>query len=393
MLPWMHINTTPMGDAQPCCISDPAFKVGNSNVNSLMEIVNSEPMNKMRLDMLAGNKHSACNTCYKHEEHGIGSFRVTVNRDYRKFYRSLVPFTNPDGSLQDFKMKYFDIRFNNICNMKCRTCNETFSSQWELENKRINIHTATKHKNNNKQFLKEVLDQIPNIQTAYFAGGETLITEEHYIMLEEMIRQGRTDIALMYNTNLSNLKYKNKDLLDLWSKFTHNISVNASIDHFGKRAEYIRNGTVWPDIEENYKKLQQIPNLVLGINTVLSVYNFLTLDTFYQYLFDQGMYKPGNLTNGIYKMTSPSYLSPLILPPKYKEEGIDRIRRLAAKMRMMGFHDHSVYEVSSIIDWVKSEDQWESQKQQFKHETNRLDTLRNENFVATFPELADLMFV
>jgi len=62
-------------------------------------------------------------------------------------------------------------------------------------------------------------------------------------------------------------------------------------------------------------------------------------------------------------------------------------------MRMMGFHDHSVYEVSSIIDWVKSEDQWESQKQQFKHETNRLDTLRNENFVATFPELADLMFV
>ena len=96
MLPWMHINTTPMGDAQPCCISNPAFKVGNSNVNSLMEIVNSEPMNKMRLDMLAGNKHSACNTCYKHEEHGIGSFRVTVNRDYGEFYRSLVPFTNAD---------------------------------------------------------------------------------------------------------------------------------------------------------------------------------------------------------------------------------------------------------------------------------------------------------
>jgi len=392
MLPWMHINTTPMGEAQPCCISDPAFIVGDSRVNSLMEIVNSDKMNQLRLNMLSGTPSGACATCYKHEEHGISSFRTTVNRDYGKFYDDLVPLTNTDGSLQEFKMKYFDIRFSNICNFKCRTCNETFSSQWEMENKKIRIHsTAPKIKNNNKEFLQQVLDQIPNIQTAYFAGGEPLITEEHYIMLEEMIRQGRTDIGLMYNTNISNLKYKNKDLLDLWSRFTLPITIGASVDHVGKRAEYIRNGTVWAEVEENYKKLQTVPNLILGINTVLSIYNFMTFDTFYQYLFDQGMYTPEKFTNSVYKMTSPTYLSPLILPKSYKTMGVDRIRRLAANMRMMSFTEHSVNEVSSIIPWIESEDLWDAHKAMFKQETIRLDALREEDFCKTFPELSGLL--
>jgi len=400
MNPWTHINTTPSGDAQPCCISDPLFKIGNSKTNSLMELVNSDQMNKLRVDMLSGKKSTACSVCYKHEETGYDSFRLQVNRNYSNFYDELIPLTNTDGSLQEFKMKYFDIRFNNICNMKCRTCNDTFSSQWEMENKRVNINSSNEPKRNNKKFLQEVLDQIPNIQTAYFAGGEPLITEEHYIMLEEIIRQGHTGITLRYNTNLSNLTYKDKDLISLWSNFTNKIVINASIDHFGKKAEYIRKGTVWADIEENYKKLQQMPNVLLGINTVLSIYNFLTIDEFYQYLFDQGMSKPtsplkptnpNSLNNGIYKMSDPSYLSPLILPTKYKKQGIERISKLAEKMLAMEFTQGAVREVSSIIPWIDSEDQWDLHKDMFRQETARVDQLRGENFSEIFPELAELL--
>jgi len=384
------MHTTPTGDAKPCCISNSQLKIGNSNVNSLSELVNSPEMNKIRLDMLAGNKISSCEGCYYHESHNMASGRTQANQNYLKYYNEAVPLTNIDGSLTEFKMRHFDIRFSNICNMKCRTCTEEYSSQWQLENKKFRTSFIIQSKGN-KDFLQEVLDQIPNIKTAYFAGGETLITEEHYIMLEEMLRRGRADIKLRYNTNLSTLKYKDKDLLKLWSKFTWHIDIDASIDHYGNRAEYIRNGTVWAEIEENFKKLQAIPKIKLGVNTVLSIFNVLTLDEFYQYLFDNGMYRSGHFTFGIYKMTSPEYLTALVLPNKYKEDAIRRIKILVSNLREKGFGAPMIREIHPITSWIKSEDHWESQKDLFKQEILRLDTIRNENFANTFPELAELL--
>ena len=35
-------------------------------------------------------------------------------------------------------------------------------------------------KGNREEFIIEVLKQVPNFEIAYFAGGEPLITEEHY---------------------------------------------------------------------------------------------------------------------------------------------------------------------------------------------------------------------
>lgn len=391
MYPWVHIHTTPSGNAKPCCISDPEFEIGNSNSSSLMELVNSEKMNKLRLDMMAGKRIPACEICYHQERHSPGSGRTQVNKSFLKYYDDLVPHTNPDGSLTEFKMKYFDIRFNNICNMKCRTCNAEYSSQWEMEDKKSGREFIRIIKNNNKDFLSEVIDQIPNIDSAYFAGGEPLITEEHYIMLEEMIRQGRTDISLTYNTNLSNLKYKDRDLLSLWSKFTNSIIINASIDHYGKRAEYIRHGTVWADIEDNYNKLLKNSNIKIGINTVLSLFNILTLDDFYQYTIGEKMYRRGYNYHALYKMDSPEYLTALILPAKHKEDAVGRIRVLIGKLRRMGFGYQMLNELGTIINWLGSKDDWENQKELFKQEISRLDGIRNENFANTFPELAELL--
>jgi len=393
LLPWIHIHTTPTGKASPCCIANPSIHVGDSTTQGLMDIVNSPMMNELRQNMLEGKKHTFCQTCYEHEEHKVGSFRETVNREYGKHFQSAVESTNPDGSLKEFKMRYFDIRFSNICNFKCRTCSQDYSSQWEIENKKLKIYVPPVAKNNNKQFLNEVLSHVPTIETAYFAGGEPLITEEHYILLDEMIRLGRTDIRLRYNTNLSNLKFKDRDLLQLWSHFKQPIEVSASIDHVGKRAEYIRHGTDWGVVESNFQQLQKVDYVQMSMNTVLSVYNFMTLDVFYQYLFDKGMYHPGKLTFQIYKMHGPLHLSSFILPPKFKEEGIKKINALVSKMKLMAFTANSRAEVESIIPWVSSKNIWEEQKNIFKAETARLDKLRSENFVSTFPEIADLMYI
>ena len=54
-------------------------------------------------------------------------------------------------------MRYFDIRFSNICNFKCRTCGSGFSTQWEQEDLKNNVyHAKIIPKNDNPDFLKEI---------------------------------------------------------------------------------------------------------------------------------------------------------------------------------------------------------------------------------------------
>jgi MoaA/NifB/PqqE/SkfB family radical SAM enzyme len=310
---------------------------------------------------------------------------------YTDKVEELISNTHPDGTLDDFKMYYFDIRFNNICNFKCRTCNADFSSQWEQEDIKENIIQDRRiSKNNSNTLIEDVLKHVPYFGHVYFAGGEPLITEEHYIVLEEMIRQKKTDVTLRYNTNLSNLKFKNKDLLALWKNFDK-VEISASIDHYGKRAEYIRHGTKWEEIENNFRILKATPNLQLQINTVVSVFNILTLHDFYEYLYTNGLYEPNDQTYSLFPLITPQEFSGLILPKEYKEKAIENIVKLVGKMHSLGFREPVKSNLISLLKWIYSENTWDQYKETFKLEVNRIDRIRGENFEKTFPELAGLL--
>jgi organic radical activating enzyme len=394
VVPWIHIHTNPSGIATPCCIAESCTKpkgVGNAREQSLMEIVNSEPMKQLRLDMLAGVKNSECTNCYVHEDQGISSFRNTINTEFEHQY-DVINSTKKDGSLKEFKMRYFDIRFNNICNFKCRTCGSGFSTQWEQEDLKHKVwNSAVIPKNDNKKFLAEVINQIPNMETAYFAGGEPLITEEHYILLEEMIRSGNTGINLRYNTNLSNLKFKDKDLLSLWQHFDKGVNVYASIDHYGDRAEYIRHGTDWGVIESNFKLVKKTPSIQLHMNTVLSVFNILTIHEFYQYLYDNDMYSGKDSVYMLYNMSTPEFLACHILPPELKVKAKESLEKTVKFFKNKKFKLEQRKQIEDAIPWSVSKDSWEQQKVMFRNEVKRLDRIRGEDFKKTFPELAILL--
>jgi MoaA/NifB/PqqE/SkfB family radical SAM enzyme len=393
-VPWIHIHTNPSGIATPCCIAESCTKpegVGNAREQSLMEIVNSDPMKQLRLDMLAGVKNSECTNCYLHEDQGIKSFRNMINTEFEHQY-DVINSTKKDGSLKEFKMRYFDIRFNNICNFKCRTCGSGFSTMWEQEDLKNKVWNAQViPKNDNKKFLAEVVDQIPNMETAYFAGGEPLITEEHYILLEEMIRSGKTDINLRYNTNLSNLKFKDKDLLSLWKHFTNGVNVYASIDHYGERAEYIRHGTDWGVVESNFKLVKETPFINLHMNTVLSVFNVLTIHEFYQYLYDNKMYSGKDNVYTLYNMATPEFLACHILPPELKIKAKESLENTVKFFKSKRFKVAQVSQIEDAIPWAMSKNSWEQQKVHFRYEAKRLDKIRGESFSKTFPELASLL--
>jgi organic radical activating enzyme len=391
MGPWVHLHTSPTGNAGPCCIAKGS--TGSSLYQDLGDLINTSEMKKLRVDMLNGVKNPICDTCHRHEEMNVPSARSQFDYRFNKHIDEVLANTREDGHLDNFKMRYFDIRFNNICNFKCRTCNADYSSQWEQEDlKRKVPHARIYPKNNRPNFLEDIIEHVPHMEYAYFAGGEPLITEEHYTLLEEMIRQHRTDIRLVYNSNASNLKFKSKDVVELWSHFSTPIEFCASIDHIGERAEYIRHGTDWGVVESNLMKLKKTHNVLLSVNSVVSAFNYVTLHDVYRNLINKGIYTPPpGPTFSAYSMTSPEHFNAQALPIELKKKGRMNIKLLTDYMRHKKFTSHQTNTVASCINWAESADTWSLYKDSFQSEIRALDLVRGEDFVKVFPELATMM--
>jgi len=387
MFPWLHLNVTPRGDIYPCCSNDYQNPFGNTKEISLEQAFNSPKMKELRLDMLNDRKNSICNFCYKHEEAGPHSFRNYSKDNFAKYFDEIVPTTQEDGTVSEFKMRYFDIRFSNICNFKCRTCGAEFSSQWAAEH-RENFepdHPILLHADGDTgSLLQEVLTHVEHIDLAYFAGGEPLITDEHYTILEEMIRLGRTDTTLRYNTNASNIKYKRHDILELWKHFKR-VELSCSIDHYGERAEYIRKGTDWGKVESNLKLFRDLPQVDFQINTVLSLFNYTTLDEFYNYLKNRDLVRHYDWHHSLYLAVHPIYYSAKSLPLDIKLAGSYRLNNFISRNKESLPLIHRL--ITSAISFAEESNTWDEAKESFFAHTTSMDKIRNESFWKIFPEL------
>ena len=291
MAPWVHMHMWPNGEAFPCCI-DLADKnqkgMGNFNKSTIKELWNSDSMRKFRLNAIKDKPTQMCHRCYDLEETGnVWTLRKNLNKDFaEKFDR--VNDTEQDGSHDDPQFYYWDIRFNNLCNMKCRTCGPEFSTSWWKELVQLGNE---KYKDPNKiislskkpTFWEEITPLVSNIESVYFAGGEPLITDEHYTMLDIWLKTNKQDkIKISYTTNFSHLKHKGKNVLEYWKQFK-NVDVVASLDGSYKRGEWIRKGTRWSKIVENRKKMkQEIPDTMFGITPTVSAYNVWHLPDFFK---------------------------------------------------------------------------------------------------------------
>ena len=57
---------------------------------------------------------------------------------------------------------------------------------------------------------EQLVEHIDHVEQIYFAGGEPLMMEEHYNILDELERRGRFDVRLIYNTNFTHTKLKDR---------------------------------------------------------------------------------------------------------------------------------------------------------------------------------------
>ena len=386
MLPWMHLHAYPDGRAYPCCFASDRYPVGDLNQNSMAEVFNNDKMKKMRVNMLSGQKCKECAKCYDQEESGFFSLRLSSNKHFGHNI-SLVDSTKPDGTT-DFVMKYWDIRFSNICNFACRSCGTWFSSNWYEDHIKINgsppghakIIKVGRHADD---MWEQVLENIDFAEQFYFAGGEPLIMEEHYRILKELDRRKAYHVRLIYNTNFSKLKFKDMDVLELWNKFD-SVSIGASLDAEGPRAELMRTGTKWDQTIANRKRMLQVcPQVDFYISPTVSIHNALHVVDFHKNWVDQGFIKPQDFNFNLLQM--PTWQRMDILPIEFKEQIKEKYTKHIEWLKPYDNLTRASKGFESALDWIFKKDNSRHLKWFFER-TKKYDEVRKEKFTDVFPE-------
>jgi MoaA/NifB/PqqE/SkfB family radical SAM enzyme len=397
MLPWIHIHAYPTGEVWPCCAAEhngmQATPLGNARQNTLAEIWNGDRMKQLRTSLLTEQPDSYCVRCYEREDSGFRSDRVSSNKSFgHQVHR--IHETQSDGNLEKFEMTYWDIRFSNLCNLKCRSCGHIFSSQWYQDQVKLSgpewklnntvLNYAGRTETDMWTQLEPHLDYVEQI---YFAGGEPLLMEEHYNILEELVKRGRFDVRLIYNTNFTHTDLKGRSVFEYWKQFK-SVAVGASLDAMGRPAEYIRKGTTWADVVKNrHDMIRTCPQVDFYISPTLSIMNAWHLPDFHREWVAHGLIRAQDLNVNI--LQDPAYFRIDIAPADYKQ-------RLEAKYR-------------KHLDWISDRDPLQRATQGFEsaitfmnatdntnlidtfwRKTHELDSIRNENILDVLPELKAL---
>lgn len=397
MLPWMHMHAFPDGRAYPCCLSEYFHPVGDLRKNTMQEVWNQDKYKIMRVNMLEGKKCVECTKCYEQEQNGFFSMRNDSNRNYGHHIAE-AEATLPDGTNPEFKIRYWDVRFSNLCNMSCRSCGPIFSSQWyndhvKLYNRKPDVlgrdmlrieHTT----GDEDDMTNQMLPHLPHLEQVYFAGGEPLIMKEHYFMLEKLVELGKTDVRVQYNTNFSEMRYKDKHVFDYWRNFK-NVSVGASLDASGARAELMRKGTVWSQTVENRQRMmQEAPHVDFYVSATVSAMNILHVTDFHREWVELGLIKPQDFNVNICQ--SPDWYRIDIFPEEFKRDVIEpKIRAHIEWLEPQDKLQRATNGFKSLLNMMNSQSNtphWN----RFVEETAKLDGIRNENFWEVFPEFKEL---
>jgi organic radical activating enzyme len=237
---------------------------------------------------------------------------------------------------------------------------------------------------------EQMLEHVPYLEQVYFAGGEPLIMKEHYALLEKLIEMGKTDVRILYNTNFSEMRFKDKHVFEYWKHFK-SVGVGASLDASGARAELMRKGTDWKQTVENRERMmKEVPHVDFYVSSTVSSMNVLHVLDFHKEWVNADLVKAKDWNVNICQ--SPEWYRADIFPQKFKDDVItpaykehiewlepqDELTRATNGFRSM----------LSFINGNDGSQHW----LRFRQECTKLDELRGEDFWATFPELQRLKY-
>jgi sulfatase maturation enzyme AslB (radical SAM superfamily) len=440
-LPWKGINIRNNGDFRVCCNADVSFNKGllldqqgipfNAKSARLDEVRNSSLLNEIRQSMLRGDRHPTCQRCNVEDDAGLDSRRSFERKLWQQEFslEEAVRFTAEDSQIptQHLPIGYMDVRFGNLCNLKCRMCGPTDSSAWYREyfesvgtrfseslgkvtlekvQGRVKVQGEDLYNwHSYESFWRELESNLQGIRKIYCVGGEPLLIERHYDLLKRLVDGNFAgQVSLEYNSNITTIPER---ALQLRPHFKE-VSIGASIDGYGKINDYIRHPSRWAQLEANLRRLDQSPGrLRVWISTTVQVYNIFYLPELLQWKIASNFARIGaNVQSPFIKthpLHSPAHFSVQVLPPRAKVAVAQRLDdfyqnwflpNLESIEPRFGTKESLQAKMSRLLAGYKSlmfKRDLSHLLPEFKTVTARMDRARGENWAEVMPELAELL--
>jgi sulfatase maturation enzyme AslB (radical SAM superfamily) len=174
--------------------------------------------------------------------------------------------------------------------------------------------------------LFESLNKWPelweHVHTLQFTGGEPIINKEHYDLLESIPKKVKRKIALRYASNLSYIKFKKYDLVEIWNEFK-SVNIKISMDGVNDVYNYIRQDGDFKNVHDNMLALQNEPTISLAIGITVQAHNVFHMPEFYQFWKDSEINLRFITAN---MLQTPRYLTPSLWPEEYREAIITKLK-------------------------------------------------------------------
>lgn len=377
--PFFQVLVTAEGKYRPCSkhvdhITHQGKVLTTANA-TLGDAWNSDYMQTMRADFHANRKFPGCAECWRLQKIGLRSMRYDS-------YQYDIPESQVQNPVTPSRV---EINSSNVCNMKCRICFATASTQWLTEAKKLYGFEENLHNNLETDNLEQVKAWSEHLQELCLFGGEPLLLPGNIDLLDHLIREGYAPrISLLFNTNGTIF---NEAIAERLRKFRR-VRISFSIDDIGPRFEYQRKGGVWKEVEANLKSAWATFNspgfghVEMKICCTVSMFNAYYLPEFFDY-FNREF--PG-LKIFFNYLFDPTRLCVQILPDAEKQVVVDRIRGITPNFDLRG-EDGKLIE--NIITYIQYREQ--RPFDEFFHLVNRHDVYRSESFPEVFPEFWDLI--
>lgn len=427
IIPWSTILINPSGDFRICCFSgvdDDSFQGNDHGVcldedgnviniltHSIKDALNSQYHKSLRLAQSKNERHGICKVCWDRDD-ACASKNIPTNS--MRAFRSFVQLPNmdkaipihvakdhmqEDGSIDEFPIS-LDLRFTNVCNMKCVMCNSRYSNQWYADEMKLYNKTYFTVDSNKKYNITvdngvyktdmpvwhdspiwwKKFDEIKHrVQHLYLTGGEPFIIKGHDVLLDKLIEDNlASKVILEYDTNLSVI---NEKILKRLSHFKQ-VIISVSCDDVEDKYDLIRSGGNFQILLKNLEKIKQKNIEIRWLTTCTGIYSVFSPIRLYEY------FTPLGYKNFGYRFLRAPWHSDLAMLPDHLKEKVIEVYNTSnlpqhAKDYYIGYLENNMGKYSK--------DQCERHVYAHIDFLNKLDELRGTNWKETLPDVVLLL--
>ena len=316
-------------------------------------------------DLAIGRWPEECGRCRDLEAQGRGdSMRLNGNSQYGHY-------TDADITLE--------LRPGSTCNFACQTCWPEASSrvaQYQHQAGMIDIKNLDSYRIDDFDWLLPITDRIKDV---VLLGGEPFYDRNCRRFLDWSRNHLKADIMMFTNGSMIDF-----DFLDTYAG---QLTLIFSIDAVGRPAEYVRFGTEWDVVSQNYLHCRSLAKVKTRVNITTSVFNFAYLESLLAWLAEDW---PDLVTFGV--PNKPIFFDAAAIPSSEQQKlraSLDRTLRNLQKASIEKDQKiNAMNAVKNIMNCIESRPFDVANNAEFSNYVHTMDRVKNIQIKDYCPEVA-----